>query len=251
MGVSNAIGTPSIPPNFMSTGGLGEASFIVRDFHKQALTEANKARELENEVIIQLTGLRSDLQQKIKEIKGLSNDFKNSVDREQDGTKKAVNHLQETLGMVDRDASATSGKGDPFLVKMGVDRQLERQIEEENYLHRAFLNLEASGRELESIVVGEIQKAYNVLAGILRREADEAYDTAERLKVGPLAMAKDFEWDSFVKNNHQMVDPSNPVRQLSQITYPGKDHPAAMEVRSGMLERKSKYLKNYTPGWYV
>jgi hypothetical protein len=113
------------------------------------------------------------------------------------------------------------------------------------------LNLEASGRELESIVVGEIQKAYNVLSGIMRREADDSYDTAEKLREGPLAIAKDMEWDAFVTNNTHMVDPKSPVRQLSHITYPGKDHPAALEVKSGMLERKSKYLKNYTPGWYV
>lgn len=116
---------------------------------------------------------------------------------------------------------------------------------------QAYLNLEASGRELESIVVGEIQKAYNVVAGILRREADDAYDAAEKLKEGPLAMSKDHEWDEFVTSNNQMIDPRNPVRQFAHIVYPGKDHPAAIEVRSGMLERKSKYLKNYTPGWYV
>jgi hypothetical protein len=98
-------------------------------------------------------------------------------------------------------------------------------------------------------VVGEIQKAYNVLAGILRRDADDSYDTAEKLKEGPLQLAKDFEWDSFTTHNSQMVDPRNPVRQVSHVKYPGKDHPAAIDVRSGMLERKSKYLKNYTPGW--
>jgi hypothetical protein len=114
---------------------------------------------------------------------------------------------------------------------------------------QAYLNLEASGRELESIVVGEIQKAYTVLAGILSREATQSFETSEKLKEGPLTMGKDSEWDDFVTNNKQMVDPRNPVRKVAQITYPGKDHPAALEVRSGMLERKSKYLKNYTPGW--
>lgn len=97
--------------------------------------------------------------------------------------------------------------------------------------------------------MGEIQKAYNVLAGILRREADHSYDAAEKLREGPLAMSKDHEWDSFVTTNSHMVDPRQPLRTVEQITYVGKDHPAAIEVRSGMLERKSKYLKNYTPGW--
>jgi hypothetical protein len=47
------------------------------------------------------------------------------------------------------------------------------------------------------------------------------------------------------------VDPSIPLRSLSSITYPGYQHPLLTEVRSGMLERKSKYLKSFTPAWYV
>ena len=116
---------------------------------------------------------------------------------------------------------------------------------------KAFLNLENSGRELETIVVGEIQKAYNAYASILKREADEAYETVEALKEGPLAMAKDHEWDAFVNNNEHFVDPKIPLRSPETIYYPGKDAPAAAEIRSGMLERKTKYLKSYTPGWYV
>lgn len=135
----------SMPSNFMSSGGLAEATQLLREFHKLSLNEANKSRELENEVIQQLTGLRSDLQQKIKEIKSLSGDFKNSVGKEQDQTRKAVRALQDSLGGVDQDAAATAGKGDPFLVKMGVDRQLERQIEEENYLHRVSKRAQRDG----------------------------------------------------------------------------------------------------------
>lgn len=125
-----------MPSDFLGSGGIGDAAEILRGYHKQAVVEAGKARDLENEVIMQLTGLRSDLSQKIKEIKSLSGDFKNAVHKEQDGTRKAVNAFQEALGLVDQDASAAAGKGDPFLMKLGVERQLDRQIEEENYLHR-------------------------------------------------------------------------------------------------------------------
>lgn len=111
------------------------------------------------------------------------------------------------------------------------------------------MNLESSGRELESIVVGEIQKAYNAYAGILAREADEAYEAVEKLRSGPIAMPRDHEWDAFVDKNEHFVDPKLPVRRVEKITYPGKYDPAASEVKSGMLERKSKYLKSYTPGW--
>jgi hypothetical protein len=136
-------------------------------------------------------------------------------------------------------------------MRLNVERQVEKQIEEENYLHRAFLNLENSGRELESIVVSEIQKAYNAYASILKREADEAYDTVEKLRTGPISMPQDHEWNTFVADSEELVDPRVPLRNVESITYDGKDHPAAAEVRAGMLERKSKYLKSYTPGWYV
>ena len=115
--------------------------------------------------------------------------------------------------------------------------------------YQAFLNLENSGRELESIVVGEIQKSYNAYVNILKREADAAYEAADSLRNGPISMPKDREWDSFVSNNEHFVDPRMPIRHPSQITYAGKDAPAASEVRAGMLERKTKYLKSYTPGW--
>lgn len=98
-------------------------------------------------------------------------------------------------------------------------------------------------------MIGEIQKAYLTYATILRREADETYNTVEKLEAGPLAIPKESEWDAFVTNNENFVDPRLPVRRVENITYPGRDNPAAIEVRSGMLERKSKYLKSYTPGW--
>lgn len=100
-------------------------------------------------------------------------------------------------------------------------------------------------------MVGEVQKAYSAYASILKREADEAYDTVEKLRVGPISMPKDHEWNNFISGNDQFIDPQLPIRHIENITYPGKDHPAAAEVRAGMLERKSKYLRSYTPGWYV
>ncbi|KAI4634420.1 hypothetical protein J4E83_001738 [Alternaria metachromatica] len=249
--VSNVINNTNAPAALLIEGGLNDANRILRDFHKQAILEANKARDVEADVINQLSGLRADLAQKIKEIKSLSGDFKNNVEKEKETTRKCVTALEEALALADSDPTAVAGKGDPYVVRLGVERQVERQIDEENYLHRAYLNLENSGRELESIVVGEVQKAYNALATILKRDADEQYNTVERLRNGPIAMPRDLEWSRFVRSDPHFVNPDMPLRRLEDIQYPGKHHPATTEVRAGMLERKSKYLKSYTPGWYV
>jgi hypothetical protein len=100
-------------------------------------------------------------------------------------------------------------------------------------------------------VVGEVQKAYNALAGILKREADEAYNAVDALRSGPVTIPKELEWTSFINNDPHFISADTPLRKVENIEYPGKNHPAAAEVRAGMLERKSKYLKSYTPGWWV
>jgi hypothetical protein len=134
--VANVINNTQAPSIFMSEGGLNEANRILRDYHRQANAEAQKARDIEEDVITQLAGLRADLGQKMKEIKSLSGDFKNSVDKEKDHTRRAVNGLQEALAITDRDSSALVGKEDPYIIRLSVDRQIERQLDEENYLHR-------------------------------------------------------------------------------------------------------------------
>lgn len=125
-----------MPPSFLKSGGIADATEILRDFHRQGYLEANKAAEVESEVVNQLMSLRNDLHKKIKEIKGLASDFKNTVEKEVDGTRKSVRNLHDALDVVDSDPAAASRRGDPFIVRLNVDRQIEKQIEEENYLHR-------------------------------------------------------------------------------------------------------------------
>jgi len=136
MKVSNVVHNTATPTVFMTEGGIDDATGILRTYHKQAQAEAQKARDIENEVIAQLNGLRQDLQQKTKEINKLSGDFKNSADKEKESTRKMVNALQEALSTVETNAPAAGGKGDPLIIRLAVDRQVGRQLEEENYLHR-------------------------------------------------------------------------------------------------------------------
>jgi hypothetical protein len=139
--VQSAISGISHPAVMLSHDGLSEATRILEDFHRHSLAEANKSREIENDVISGLTGLRSDLSQKIKEIKSLSGDFKNSVDKEKEATRREVEKLQEALQHADHEDSSSTGKNDPYVVRLGVDRAVEKQIDEENYLHRVSRDL--------------------------------------------------------------------------------------------------------------
>ncbi|KAK6360742.1 hypothetical protein TWF730_006867 [Orbilia blumenaviensis] len=239
------------PEMFLRSGGILETNVVLKEHHKSAMLASDQARQIQVQIISSLSGLRNDLTGKIKEIKGLSGDFKNTLDKEREGTRRAVTQLADALLAVDSNPSLASGKNDPYIVKLSVDKQLRRQLAEENYLHRAYLNLESSGRELESIVVSEIQKAFDSYMKIIRMEGADLTDTAERLQTRTINLPPDHEWSCFVERDPDFVDPRIPVRSFDSVEYPGWNHPAAVEVRAGLLERKSKYLKSYTPGWYV
>jgi hypothetical protein len=136
MRMSTTVNATLGPPELLKSGGINEALNVLRNFHRIALGEANRAKEIEEDVINQLNLLRNDLNQKIKEIKGLSGDFKNSVEKERDNTRRMVESLKGAISSSEQDPSSASGKGDPFIIRLGVDRQVEKQIDEENYLHR-------------------------------------------------------------------------------------------------------------------
>jgi hypothetical protein len=137
--LSNAASNIAFPTGFLNKGGISDALHILDSHHAQAQEESAKARDIEDDVIAQLAGLRVDLGQKIKEIRSLSGDFRNSVEREMEGTKKIVATLQDALAAVDTNTRAMVGKEDPLIIRLAVERQIERQIEEENYLHRVSL----------------------------------------------------------------------------------------------------------------
>ena len=78
-----------------------ETTHILRDFHKEATINSENAARIESGIIDNLVGLRADLNLKIKEIKALSGDFKNNVEREKEETRKEVLRLQDALTTLD------------------------------------------------------------------------------------------------------------------------------------------------------
>jgi hypothetical protein len=92
---------------------------------------------------------------------------------------------------------------------------------------------------------------FGIYIGLLKREGEGSLHLSQRLEASIMQLPKDYEWSSFIDSDPNMVDPSVPLRSLAEIEYPGFMHPAALEVLSGSMERRSKYLKSFTPGWYL
>ncbi|TGZ80149.1 hypothetical protein EX30DRAFT_341722, partial [Ascodesmis nigricans] len=246
--LTNTLNVAAQPSEFIGSGGILETNTILRDFHKEAIVTTESAAKIESEIVRVLVELRNDLAVKIKEIKGLSGDFKNSVDKQKDVVRKEIAKLEDTLAAFEK--SGPNGK-DPYLVRLEVEKRVRQYLTEENYLHKAYLNLENSGRELEKIVVTQIQKVYSTYVNIITHEGQELLDLADRLTASTLRVSPDHEWFAFVERDPEMISPTEKLRTFDDIEYPGYNHPGVLEIMSGPMERKSKYLKSFTGGWYV
>jgi hypothetical protein len=100
-------------------------------------------------------------------------------------------------------------------------------------------------------VVQEIQKAFRTYGEIVKNEGVTNINFNTSLETILLQMPPDSEWSQFISKDPNFVSQDTPLRTLEQIHYPGYNNPATTEIRSGPLERKSKYLKSYSPGWFV
>lgn len=134
--IGQALNATVHPPEFARSGGILETTNVLREFQKESYVNAENAAKVQARIINDLTALRKDLSDKMKEIRGLSGDFKNSVEREKEATRKEIVKLTDALTAIDSNPQGAAGKNDPYLIKLGLEKQLKRQIDEENYLHK-------------------------------------------------------------------------------------------------------------------
>lgn len=234
-------------------GSIHDLPNILINFHSSAANLASKSsKELNSNVIPRLDDLRRELLVKIKEIKGLSSDFKNNVVKEVGQTKLDLQHFIKSVEEAKYSAYNVQPKNDPYLTKITLEKQLKRQLVEENYLHEAYINLQSSGKELEKVVVIEIQNALTVYAKLFGEQAQNVFDKLiSNLDYGFLTKQPSFEWDQFVAKDKNFIDENLPKREYKAIQYDKMNDPLAYEVRSSFLERRSKFLKSYSRGYYV
>ncbi|QPG76562.1 hypothetical protein FOA43_003952 [Brettanomyces nanus] len=238
----------------LGSGSIQDLPTVLYQYHTNAtLLAQSVVKELNSTIIPRLEDLKRDLLVKIKEIRSLQSDFKNNVDRYNQETKVTLKNFIQSVDAVKRSPSTLAPKNDPYLLKYLLDSQIKKQLTEENYLHEAFINLQTSGKELEKVVYIEIQTALTVYAKLMGQQAQNVFDgLISKLDTGILTKGPTYEWDSYIsKDTVNFIDLNTPMRHLSEIRYRYQVDPLTLHIRSGFLERKSKYLKSYARGWYV
>lgn len=280
------VGSSDVETNkvFLPTGNgsIQDIPIILSKFHHMNITNTNKTLKDINTIIIpKLEDLRRDLVVKIKEIKNLQNDFKNNLSHELQATRQVLAKYEQIMEKAAKDSvnssassikssnhadnSSNSYSEDPYLVKLKLDKQLKKQLNEESYLHQAYLNLQNAGSKLESIILMEVQNYISMFLNLLNVENSSIPDyLIPNFSAGFLSKESNFEWDSYIDRNlpkqsssinstlsGTFIDTNIPTRKMADLNISKSDSILNLPIKQGLLERRSKYLKSYSPGYYV
>lgn len=237
----------------LGNGSVHDLPSVLTKFHEAAGANAAKTtREVTQGVIPRLEDLRRDLLVKMREIRGLQSDFKNTIAKELHQTKHELNSYVHAIDISSKNASNLNPRHDPYICKLQLERQIKTQLAEENFLHEAYINLQTSGMELEKVVVTEIQNALTIYARLLGQEAQTVFDVLiSRLDSTFLTKDPTFEWDAFIAKDSNFIEMDLPIRKYQNIHFPHENNNLSSQVCSGYLERRSKFLKSYSKGYYV
>ena len=238
----------------LGSGSIQDLPTILYQYHSNAaLLAQSTVKELSATIIPRLEDLKRDLLVKIKEIKSLQSDFKNQVDRYQSETSRLLSTYVRSIDSCKSNPAQLDPKNDPYLIKFALDRSIRRQLTEENYLHEAFINIQTSAKELEKVVYIELQTALTVYAKLLGQQAQNVFDALiSKLDSTILTKEPTLEWDCFIDRDHSnFIELDLPMRRVADIRYKYQHEALTYEIRSGWLERKSKFLKSYQRAWYV
>jgi hypothetical protein len=235
-----------------SVQGLGD--LLYEQMSSRVTHSDHIIAALDTDIIPTLEQTEQYVQERVGHIRGLDNDFKNDLATGMEESRKSLAHLHEAISGWEANNGVVSRDLDPFIVDLRTRKDLRFSLGEENYLRETTMNLERSSQDLEKIVIETVQKALAKYNDLVSTEAAELATMSQKVEEGILAGHLNTEWTHFTKRQiaaGTLIDPSTSARSLETMNYAGKDHISTAPICDGWLEKKSKYLSNYSTAFYI
>lgn len=220
----------------------------ISNMHNE--TEQN----LKGQVIPILQRLHKEIKSKSKELKSGALKGSKAVDKARAVTQKHI----ELLGQHAAAHSALANtkvdpQHDPYVLRRGINHRLNKQVIEENNSRKDTITVQNSFAEFEAHVVQTVQLAMDSFFQFMGGQLDQQRALYGDILGSAQKITPDYEWTRFVKRNDGiLIDPEQPPRSFSSISFPNQDHGSTKPVIEGTLERKSRaIIKGYSTGYYV
>ncbi|KAJ9125343.1 hypothetical protein QFC22_000303 [Naganishia vaughanmartiniae] len=237
---------------FLGEGGMQDVFYSIRDKTRViADSHASLSRTIDSSIVQHLQKLRTEIKAHIKNVQNDTGKLAASVAKERELSTKAIADLARAIGAVTNTPMSVTSKEDPFAVNLAVNRQLQRQVNEENALQKSIVIMQQNSAHFEEGIVRSIHSAWQTFDEWQSRMSVSVQETWQTLGVNMAQLMPDREWVAFAARSDHLLDPETPLRNPDLIDYPGKNDPSVQPVHVGLLERKKRFTKSYKEGYYV
>ncbi|CAH7672670.1 hypothetical protein PPACK8108_LOCUS7488 [Phakopsora pachyrhizi] len=237
---------------FLPEGGWQSILYNSRD-RTRAVGQHHKnfAHTITSGVVGALNRTKNDIKHFIEELVSEPSRLASEVGKQRAESTRLITQLAMSIANAKSNPHALSAKDDPVILHRQIETQLRDQIAAENALTRSVIAYQKKSAELEKRVNIEIQLAIKEYE-TARLNAREAIDK-EWAKIHEEIMALDpeLEWKEFAQRSSHLIPEDIQMRDPDRITFPGQDDETTKPVKSGLLERKKRFTKNYTESFYV
>ncbi|KAI5817830.1 hypothetical protein BZA77DRAFT_337699 [Pyronema omphalodes] len=243
----------------------------IASFFETLRANTSKLSSAHTECAIELkSGVLPILERLHKEIKDRQKHVAEECERKAKAVAKARSSTQNQVELLGTWTSAFDGLGtadgkltkipdgkmkpenDPYLLKKGVIKRLERQVLEENAQRQDLIGVQNHTQQFEGHIVSTIQSALNALNTILSNQAElQRKMYLDVLEKGN-SIPPDFEFVNFLTRNAEtLIDPAAPKRTVEAISFPGDNHRATIPLIEGAIQRKGTIMRSYNSGYYI
>jgi hypothetical protein len=179
---------------------------VIADSH------SSLARTIESSIVQHLQKLRTEIKAHIKNVQNDTGKLAATVAKERELSTKAIADLARAIGAVTNTPMSVAAKEDPFAVNLAVNRQLQRQVNEENALQKSIIIMQQNSAHFEEGIVRSIQSAWQTFDEWQSRMSTSVQETWRTLGVNMAQLMPDREWISFAARSDHLLDPETPLR---------------------------------------
>ncbi|ORY43261.1 hypothetical protein BCR35DRAFT_249442, partial [Leucosporidium creatinivorum] len=172
------------------------------------------------------------------------------VIKEREASVQALTHLSTVIAHHDSTPLSLPPQEDPLVVRYTAESQMRSQVAAENEALRTTLIWQEKTKNFEAELLESIRFCWttweNEHAQLLNSAQTRSAALATRVK----AVQLDAEWAHFQRLN-LLIPADTPTRSLDEIEFPHREHPSTLPIKSGLLQRKKRYVKNYKEAFFV
>lgn len=236
-----------------SLGGIAGMFDNIRS-NTQGLSNshAETAKTLKGSVLPIFERLHTEIKNKAKELTKGAGKGSKLVEKARQTSQKHIELLGQQTAAFDSSGGHIKAHEDPYTLQRQVYHRLSKQVQEENNNREDLLSVQNNFNQFETHVVQTFQQGISQFNQVLTNQANQTQLMYNDMAQTTQKMPPDFEWNGFLKRyNNILIDPHSPKRSVEAITFSNQDHRSTQPLIAGSLERKSKMLKRYDPGFFV